>query len=428
MRAPAACYLKRKPKTCMSYYGPTFANIESGWYRETSDPNYTVERTRIDAVWNNACDEIVRRYVSSYGTFFTAFEDDMLHEVEDATATDLGGIRYHCYYFATRAWEMQDTRRRWVESDIEANRHLYRCTTCEGRVCLADAHPDLIRRHGIDLQVCRPCDYVLRRYEGLGRSVLERVPSLMRSRTESRQCELCGGSFDLRYDSYAYQSAGLTTVDVLYPNLFARVCPRCSEGALRDYRRGSGKTHLARLYDLFVFTGKVPTQDLGSLMYVCRERETILWLVDMLKQTRSPSGFAEEFGSFFAALVASGILPDGSRKMLIGTMILAKDGHLCLSIPEKEIDDFLSDHGLAHDKEVPYPSCSLRCDWEVFTEPNRRVFVEYFGLMSNRDYARRAQEKIELAQQAGIELVALYPDGDWGSVLLDRFRLTSGST
>lgn len=412
----------------MSYYGPTFANIVSGWYRKTSDPNYAIDRARIDAVWNTTCDEIIRRYVSSYGTFFTAFEEDILHEIEDATTADLGGIRYSGYYFATRAWEMQDTRQRWATSDIEARNHFYRCITCNNTVCLVDAHPDLIRRHGLDLHVCRPCDYVLRRYEGLGPSVLERVPSLMRSRPESRQCELCGNSFNLQSDSYAYQFSGSTTIDILYPNLFAQVCPRCLEKSLRDYKRGNGKTHLARLYDLFVFTGRVPTQDLGSLMYVCRERETILRFVDILKRTRSPSGFAEEFGSFFAALVASGILPDGSKKMLIGTMSLASDGHLCLSIPEKEIDDFLSNHGLAHDKEVLYPDRSLRCDWEVFSESNHRVFIEYFGLMSNRDYARRAHVKIELAKKAGIELVALYPDNDWESVLVDRFQLTNGAT
>jgi hypothetical protein len=408
----------------MSYYGPAFANIQSGWYRETSDPNYAGDRSRIDAVWCPACDEVIRRYVSTCGTFFTAFDKEMLQEVEAATGGNLAGTRYHSYYFATRAWEMLDTKRLWLASDDEANRRVYRCATCEASVRLSDAHPDLIRRHGVNVKICQPCDYVLRRYESFGPPVLELVPALMRTRKEPRLCELCGDSFDLRCDSYAYQAAGTASVDVLYPNLFARVCPACSGCVLRDYRRGSAKTHLARLYRLFLLTGKVPTQDLGSLMYACRDTDSVLEVVRLLQKTRTPRGFTDEFGSFFGALVASGILPDGSRKMLIGTMVLAKDGHVCLSIPEKEIDDFLNDHGLAHDKEVQYPGCNLRCDWEVFAESNRRVFIEYFGMMGNRDYARRAQEKIDLARRAGIELVELYPEADWAGTLAGRFRST----
>jgi hypothetical protein len=412
-------------KTNMSYYGPGFGNIQSGWYRKVSDPQYVGDRDRLDAAWNSACDEIVLRYVATYGTFFTAFDAEMLGEIEAATGRDLADTRYHCHYFSTRAWELPGARRLWLASDNEASGRIYRCSTCEATDSLTEAHPDLIHRHGINLKVCRTCDDVLRRYQGFGSSVLELVPCLMRSRKDTRKCELCGDAFDLRCGSCINPGGGVRPVDVIYPNLFVPVCPECLSGVLCDYRRGSAKTHLTRLYELFVLTGKVPTQDLGSLFYTCRDSASVLQLVRLLQKTRTAKGFADEFGSFFGALVASGILPDGSRKMLVGTMVLAKDGHVCLSIPEKEIDDFLSYHKLAHDKEVRYPGCNLRCDWEVFAEPSRRVFVEYFGLMGNRDYARRAQEKMEVAQRAGIELIELYPDADWAGKLAARFRLTN---
>jgi hypothetical protein len=410
----------------MSYYGPAFANIQSGWYMNTSDPNYAADRNLIKAVWDSSCDEIIRKYVSLYGTFFTAFDEDILVEVERATGTTLKDhVRYYMYFFATRAWEMEDTKRQWLLSHREMACRSYRCTTCESTNHLEEAHPELIRRHGVDLRVCRTCDYVLRRYDGLGQDVLQHAPSLMRSLAETRLCELCRHSFDLQGHTFTYASSGSKFVDLLYPNLFARVCPRCFEGAFRDYRRGGRQTHLAHLYELFLLTGRVPTQDFDSLFYSCRDHDSILRLIELLKRTRTPWGYAEEFGSFFAALVASGILPEGSKKMMIGTMVLAKDGHVCLSIPEKEVDDFLCDHNVAHDKEVRYPDCNFRCDWEVFAGRDRRVFIEYFGLMGNPDYARRAHEKIALAGSVGIELVALYPDTDWVTILSDRFRLTT---
>jgi hypothetical protein len=410
----------------MSYYGPAFANIQSGWYRSTSDPNYADDRDRINAVWDSSCDEIIRKYVSRYGTFFTAYDEDILMEVERASATNLKGrVRYYMYFFATRAWEMEDTRQQWLLSHRETECRSYRCATCESTIRLVDTHPELIRRYGIDLQVCRTCDYVLRRYDGLGQSVLAQVPALMRSLAEARPCELCRHSFDLQSHTFTYQSSGSKFVDLLYPNLFAQVCPKCFDGAFRDYRRGRSRAHLARLYELFLLTGRVPTQDFDALFYSCRDHDSILRLIELLKKTRTPHGYAEEFGSFFAALVASGILPDGSKKMMIGTMVLAKDGHLCLSIPEKEIDDFLCNHGLAHDKEASYPDCGFRCDWEVFAGRDRRVFIEYFGLMGNPDYAHRAHEKIALARSVGIELVPLYPDSDWMTILSDKFGLTT---
>src|SRR5207253_1529269 len=159
-------------------------------------------------------------------------------------------------------------------------------------------------------------------YTGLGQDVMQHAPSLMRSLAETRRCELCQHSFDLQVHTFTYASSGAKFVDLFYPNLFAQICPRCFKDAFSDYRRGGRQTHLARLYELFLLTGRLPTQDFDSLFYSCRDHDSILRLIELLKKMRTPRGYAEEFGSFFGALVASGILPDGSKKMMIGTMLL----------------------------------------------------------------------------------------------------------
>ena len=101
----------------------------------------------------------------------------------------------------------------------------------------------------------------------------------------------------------------------------------------------------------------------------------------------------------------------------MGTMVLAEDGHLCLSLAEKEIDDFLYKNEIPHNKEVHYPETKLRADWELLGN-DARIFVEYFGLMANPEYAKRAKHKCELARKNEIKLIEIYPGDEWKTVLL----------
>ncbi|MBC8385545.1 MAG: hypothetical protein H8E57_08520 [Candidatus Cloacimonetes bacterium] len=66
----------------MSYYGVTFAGINSGWYRKSKEETYSIGRKIIDKVWSRKCDEIFKKYIFKYGTFFTAFEDNIINEIE----------------------------------------------------------------------------------------------------------------------------------------------------------------------------------------------------------------------------------------------------------------------------------------------------------------------------------------------------------
>ncbi len=50
---------------------------------------------------------------------------------------------------------------------------------------------------------------------------------------------------------------------------------------------------------------------------------------------------------------------------------------MCLSMAEKTIDDLLTEMGIDHEKEVPYPESAYRCDFV-----SNGVFIEYFGLSS----------------------------------------------
>lgn len=407
----------------MGYYGTDFAGIKSGWYRKTSEDNYAPGRRIIDKHWNTICDEILIKYVKKYGTFFTAFSEDIIREIDAALGTDIeNNVRYYEYYLATRAYEIEKTKRIWINSYKESRNTTYTCPYCEKTLPLLDCHPDILRTLGIPPTHCRTCNYVVGRYSAFWNDdIKRRVRDLMRTIDEKKDCELCQKEYSLQNDVFTFDSFGKKFIDCLYPNLFLNICPKCFKNTFNDYKRGSAKTKLSRLHDLFLFTGEIPTQDFENIFYLYKDHDSLLELIKIFRKLRTPHGYKEEFGSFFAALVKSGILPEGSKRMTIGTMVLAEDGHLCLSLPEKEIDDFLYLNGIPHNKEVYYPNSNMRADWEILgTE--KRIFVEYFGLMGNKDYAEKAANKKKLAAASNIELIDIYPESDW-KLLFSRFIL-----
>ena len=307
----------------------------------------------------------------------------------------------------------------------------YTCPYCEKQFLLLDCHPEILRTLGIPPIHCRTCNYIIGRYNSFWSDDIKlKIYDLIRNIDEKKDCELCSNEYIIASEVFTYNSFGKQFVDFIYPNLFFNICPKCFNKIFNDYKRGASKLKLSRLYDLFIFTGKIPTQDFEKIIYLYKDRDTLIELIKIFHKLRTPHGYKEEFGSFFGALVKSGILPKGSKKMTYGIMSLAEDGHLCLSLAEKEIDDFLYSKGIIHEKEVFYPGSKMRADWEILNV-EKRTFVEYFGLMSKKDYAEKTEKKIKIAKANNINLIEIYPESDW-ELLLSTFimkkKITIAST
>jgi hypothetical protein len=387
-----------------SYYTPFWAGIENNWFRDPA----------IEAVWKPEYDKLVEQLVEKHAPYIYPFAHEILSEVDRESGTSFARANQnHDYFILTRAYQLPQTRQKWLDAIEREKTHVFVCPVCATQIYALHLHPNLIREHGTNPPWCRTCNDVSKRF---GRrwddEIKGRLGKLVRHADDLRACDICFASFKFPKDDFKFGSFGGRIADLVYPNLFARICPNCFEEAFRDHSRGSTQRHLDDLYQLFILIGKVPTQDFESLYYIFKEKDHILELTCLLRKMRKPWGYADEFGSYFAALIKAGVLPEGSRKMTIGTMTLSKDGHLCFSLPEKEIDDFLHVEGIAHEKEVYYPGSALRADWEVFGG-RVRTFIEYFGLMNNQDYARKAKEKTQIALTSGIELIALFPNSDW---------------
>jgi hypothetical protein len=163
-------------------------------------------------------------------------------------------------------------------------------------------------------------------------------------------------------------------------------------------------TTLAYIKKLYAAWERVPPQEVSTRDIFGAPREQRHELVKILISRPAAVRVREIFGSWFKALVAAEVLDSASQRMARGTRCLANDGHVCLSIGEKTIDDLMHAAGIEHTKEPPYPSGSMRADFKV-----GKTLVEYFGLAGNIDYDAKIERKRAMAHKYGCSLIEIFP-------------------
>ena len=94
---------------------------------------------------------------------------------------------------------------------------------------------------------------------------------------------------------------------------------------------------------------------------------------------------------------------------------MATDGHVCYSLGERTIDEFLTAKGIAHEREPAYPIGGFRGDFLIGD-----TIVEYFGLAGDPAYDEKTRQKRLICAEAGVSLIELYADD-----LVDEDRLES---
>lgn len=107
-------------------------------------------------------------------------------------------------------------------------------------------------------------------------------------------------------------------------------------------------------------------------------------------------------------LAEAGLLTDGFRASR-GVTVMAKDGHICRSLLEREIDDFFHEHGIAHEPEPDYPYDpehnvgGYRADWKLADG----TLVEALGFPKNSQYMAKVEKKLKLAALNNIPVVSV---------------------
>lgn len=237
-------------------------------------------------------------------------------------------------------------------------------------------------------------------YYAISRAKATGLLALM-GRVETRECPFCGDSF--REDSLPgplVERLGIDNLLWCAPCLTPLVLQHTGNGAAS---KDDVRTYLR---DLAEVIGRVPPQGYGERpgdLHSLSSRRLGAALA-LFKRKPATARVTRLYGSWFKALVDAGVLEDGARRTARGTQCLAEDGHMCYSLGEKTIDDWLSARKIPHEKEPPYPGTAFRADFLV-----NGAYVEYFGLAGDPDYDARADAKRRAAEQACIRVVPVYP-------------------
>jgi len=214
-----------------------------------------------------------------------------------------------------------------------------------------------------------------------------------------RTCALCGEEFKvIDLPEWVYFGS----------NGFQNCCFQCP-------LESPTKRELITLIPSFVETcGFVPTSTAGPINHAFTSRlPADRWPKALLAYLKMGGleHIKRKFGSWFEALAETGTLPDGVLATARGIRCMAGDGHVCHSLDEQRIDNWLLAHGLPHEREPRYPAHSTlnptgrrRADWRV-----QDTFIEYFGLLGDADYEKKMAEKILLARHCEIDLITIHP-------------------
>ena len=421
-------------QTDVSYYAPACSNIEARWYTDK----------KFDSVWTAECEALLGEYSDRYAPFLLAYIPRFQKEVLARLKINLTAQNI-AYAVLTKAANNRKILKEWKARYAALEGVTRQCLFCASDFSVLDTHPNVIRNCGTEVRWCRGCNYSFWRYASIWTEDLENL--ILRAKAtahEKRKCHWCSKGYNLLKHFYSSRSFGdqgmiLTTlighedfaaghagVDFLYPNLYVSICPECFAKCFHPVKTWDHQEILTAIRQLGEMIGKVPTRDFDSYMYAFASRESVAAFITLMHSLPSPEEIKARFGSFFSAIARSGLLPDGAKRMKIGTMVEADDGDICFSLPEREIDNWMFANGIKHRKEVKYPDSDLRCDWELLGFP-KRVFVEYFGLMNRIAYADKARVKSELARRFGIVLIEVFPETDWKG-LLNQLRAELGAS
>lgn len=174
----------------------------------------------------------------------------------------------------------------------------------------------------------------------------------------------------------------------------------------------SEKDMLNYLFELSNTLGVIPTRKyMESIELPAEPIEKQIKIGKILLKMPAYEHYIEKFGNWLKCLSLAGVLDDGHRKTSRGIQCLANDGHLCLSLGEKAIDDWLSNHNIPHEKESYYPfdeklnpNKRSRTDWKI-----GNIFIEYAGLMDDSEYASKMKRKKQLADKNDLHLIIIEP-------------------
>ena len=161
-----------------------------------------------------------------------------------------------------------------------------------------------------------------------------------------KMCPLCGEEFvEDSLPAPLTKRLGMDHLDFCAPCLKSTVYGGTGNQAL------SREQILEYLRDLTRVLQQIPYQGFGEGIsdFHDMDSQQILAVLQVLQRKPKVNRVKELFGTWLQALIEAGVLDEDARRTSRGTQCVAKDGHVCFSLGEKTIDDFLHARGITHD-------------------------------------------------------------------------------
>jgi len=124
------------------------------------------------------------------------------------------------------------------------------------------------------------------------------------------------------------------------------------------------------------------------------------------------------FGSWNKAVKASGLKPN---PVMFSEKHIANDGHICDSLAEKIIDDWLYSEKVPHQRNISYANSPYTADFLI----NGKL-LEFFGLAGEmKEYDKIILEKRKISIKSKIPLIEMYPKDLFPIEKLNQFLTTN---
>lgn len=244
-----------------------------------------------------------------------------------------------------------------------------------------------------------------------------------KNRKQTLACENCGKSFlrqpsDLSPHNYCSHSCAMIVNNKRYPRKrlkpILKTCIECG----KQYKKSTNNIKYCSL----VCRRKAEWYTPKDLLEIIRNTVQKLKRVPARRELKNINDSCRKvFGSWNNAVLAAGFTPNRSHdnRMYKRANAKASDGHLCDSISELLIDNWLTKNKIPHERNTPYPKTNHRADWAI-SIGSQKVFVEYFGLARDSPrYDRSITKKKTLCRRHKIKLIEVYPWDLYPKINLD---------
>lgn len=236
-----------------------------------------------------------------------------------------------------------------------------------------------------------------------------------KTKRETLKCENCGKPFrrtphEISPHNYCSQSCAAIVNNKkclkghakIKPKL--KTCVKCG----KQFRKSTGNKKYCSIKCRREAGGHTPKEILG----IIRDTAQKLGRIPARRELREIDGACRRFfGSWNNAVITAGFQPNRShnQRMYKQSKTYALDGHLCDSVSEALVDNWLAENNIPHKRNLPYPRTNHKADWGININ-GQNVLVEYFGLANDSPrYDRAVRKKKGLCRRYKIRLIEVYP-------------------